>query len=283
MTFELLKTFLEVVKTRHFGKAAENLFLTQSAVSFRIRQLEETVGAQLFTRQRNNILLTAAGERLVPHAENILAAWQLALHDVGVSDPFKLQLTLGGTSNVWDGFLQPLLLKIANSFPDLYLRTEISSTQELVSSLLSGRLDIGVVFDPPRIAQLESARIGSIELVLCSSYPEVADLQGIAETEYVFVDWGTAFNMHQAKHFPAPSTPTLHTQQSKIALDFILAKGGTAFLPRAMIEPYLRDKSLFLVPRTECFERDVYVLYTADSERLQSLTPVIEMLQNFRQ
>ncbi|SUC17946.1 transcriptional regulator HdfR [Proteus mirabilis] len=44
MDTELLKTFLEVSKTRHFGRAAESLYLTQSAVSFRIRQLETQLG-----------------------------------------------------------------------------------------------------------------------------------------------------------------------------------------------------------------------------------------------
>ena len=50
---ELLKTFLEVSRTRHFGRAAEALYLTQSAVSFRIRQLENQLGVNLFTRHRN--------------------------------------------------------------------------------------------------------------------------------------------------------------------------------------------------------------------------------------
>ncbi|MEI4270070.1 MAG: LysR family transcriptional regulator, partial [Candidatus Dasytiphilus stammeri] len=60
---ELLKTFLEVSRTLHFGKAAELLYLTQSAVSFRIRQLENQLGVILFTRHRNKIRLTAAGIR----------------------------------------------------------------------------------------------------------------------------------------------------------------------------------------------------------------------------
>lgn len=59
---ELLKTFPEVSRTRHFGRAAEALYLTQSAVSFRIRQLENQLGVNLFTRHRNNIRLTTAGE-----------------------------------------------------------------------------------------------------------------------------------------------------------------------------------------------------------------------------
>ena len=72
MDTDLLRTFIEVSKTRHFGRAAETLYLTQSAVSFRIRQLEQQLGVTLFARHRNNIQLTLAGERLYPYAEAIL-------------------------------------------------------------------------------------------------------------------------------------------------------------------------------------------------------------------
>lgn len=70
MDTELLKTFPEVSRTRHFGRAAEALYLTQSAVSFRIRQLENQLGVNLFTRHRNNIRLTTAGAP--PYAETLM-------------------------------------------------------------------------------------------------------------------------------------------------------------------------------------------------------------------
>jgi DNA-binding transcriptional LysR family regulator len=79
---ELLKTFLEVSRTRHFGRAAEALYLTQSAVSFRIRQLENQLGVNLFTRHRNNIRLTPAGEKLLPYAETLMNTWQAARKEV---------------------------------------------------------------------------------------------------------------------------------------------------------------------------------------------------------
>ena len=84
MDIELLKTFLEVRRTRHFGKAAENLFLTQAAVSARIRQLERLLGVKLFIRSRNNIQLTSEGERLVGHAQTVLLAWSRARQELAL-------------------------------------------------------------------------------------------------------------------------------------------------------------------------------------------------------
>ncbi|MGL5484955.1 MAG: LysR family transcriptional regulator, partial [Shewanella sp.] len=85
MDTDLLKTFLEVSRTRHFGKAAENLYLTRSAVSFRVKQLESILGVALFERQRNNIQPTPAGERMLGHAEAVLTAWERAKQDVSLS------------------------------------------------------------------------------------------------------------------------------------------------------------------------------------------------------
>lgn len=279
MNTELLRTFLEVSKTRHFGKAAENLYLTQSAVSFRIRQLEETLGVKLFMRQRNNILLTPSGERLVVHAENILASWQLALQDIGVSEARSLQLTLGSTANLWDTFLQSILPQLAVSFPGLYMRTEINTSQDLIRSLLGGRLDIAVILDPPKISELAASRIGRIELVLCTNKADT-QLLNIPEIGHIFVDWGTAFNLQQAKLFHDPVAPVLHTAQSHIALEFLLSHGGAAFLPKPLIQPHLENGRLFLIPEIESINRDVYAVHTRDSDRALELAPIIEMLES---
>lgn len=94
MDTELLKTFLEVQKTRHFGKAAEHLYLTQSAVSFRIRQLEQSLGVALFSRHRNNIQLTEAGELLLPHAEAVISALQAAKTQLQQQSSLPQRLTV---------------------------------------------------------------------------------------------------------------------------------------------------------------------------------------------
>ena len=109
MDIELLKTFLEVNRTKHFGKAAENLYLTQAAVSARIKQLEAHIGNPLFTRYRNNLQLTSIGDRLVKHAETILIAWDQALADTQLKDNQRKVLVLGASSGLWDLLLQDAL------------------------------------------------------------------------------------------------------------------------------------------------------------------------------
>ncbi|WP_086929427.1 LysR family transcriptional regulator [Agarilytica rhodophyticola] len=278
MNTDLLRTFLEVAKTRHFGHSAENLYLTQSAVSSRIKQLEAMIGVPVFTRQRNNILLTTAGERLLPHAESLLASWQLAVQEVGVPTKKNAQLSLGGTSNLWDTFLQSLLPKLAIKFPNLYMRTEINNSQHLVRSLLGGRVDIFATLDPPANNDFEAEVIGDLELIMVCNHAG-KQIEDIPNLGYVFVDWGTAFNIQQARLFTEPVAPILHTAQSRIALEFILSHRGAAYLPRALVQSYLDDQNLFQV--SDCLEvkQEVFAVYIKGSDTSLSLGPIINFLK----
>lgn len=278
MNTELLRTFLEVAKTRHFGHAAENLYLTQSAVSSRIKQLEDTMGVRIFTRRRNNILLTPAGERLLPHAENLMASWQLAVQEVGIPKQQNMQLALGGTSNLWDTFLQSVLPKLAAHFPNLYIRTEINQSQHLVRSLLGGRVDVFVVLDAPTNIDIDSKRIGQLELIMVCNIANQT-LEDVPSFGHVFVDWGTAFNLLQARLFAEPVAPILHTGQSHIALEFILSHQGAAYLPRALVEPYLSEGHLFQVNETMEIQQDVHLVYTKGADKSLSLGPIIRLME----
>ena len=95
MDTELLETFLEVRKSRHFGNAADRLFVTQAAVSARIKLLERQLNCSLFLRERGNLRTTPEGERLVAHAGFHLlvvhqgdAAWNEAVKDLFEGRPF---------------------------------------------------------------------------------------------------------------------------------------------------------------------------------------------------
>lgn len=277
MDIGLLRTFLEVSKTRHFGKAAENLCLTQSAVSFRIRQLEDLVGLPLFSRQRNNIMLTIAGERLIPHAENILVSWQVALQDVGLPEKQDMLLSLGGISNLWGTFLQSTIPKLAGEFPQISIRTEINSHLELTRALIARRLDIAIVLDPPNMTELKATKIGQLELVLVTDKAG-AKFNDINELGYIFVDWGTTFNLKHAKLFKKPVAPILHTEQSQIALEFLLTNGGAAFLPHSQVENYLVEERLNLVQGVRPVKRSVYAVYGRSVPDHLNIKPIIDLL-----
>ena len=109
MKIELLTTFLEVSRTLHFRIASENLFITQSAVSARIKLLESDLGVLLFDRSQKHLKLTAEGNRLIKHANELIFMWQKTKQDVGIAlieNLFSLYQYFFSVTNVMHGGLK---------------------------------------------------------------------------------------------------------------------------------------------------------------------------------
>ncbi|MFY8273475.1 LysR family transcriptional regulator [Pseudoalteromonas sp. SSDWG2] len=278
MDIDLLKTFIEVASTRHFGRAAENLYITQSAVSFRIRQLEQSLGVNLFLRQRNNIQLTPPGERLLPHAKMIVTGVQRAKQDVALADNMRRQLMLTGTANIWDAFLQTGIANVVSAMPGISLVAEVKNQQESTRLLLERTLDLAVLFDLPKVDELCVEQICTLDIIPLSSYAD-ATAESFFDNQYVFVDWGTAFSLWHARHFTNAPPPYFRTSTGRIALELILRCGGSAFVPRVQAQQYLDSGELFLVEGVPQTSRDIFIAFHKDNEQKDLIEKLQHQLQ----
>jgi DNA-binding transcriptional LysR family regulator len=281
MDIDLLKTFLEVTHTRHFGKAAENLYLTQAAVSARIKQLEMLLDVALFSRYRNNLQLTVSGERLVKHAESVLLAWDLAKQDVALTKEHKTVLSLGATSGLWDLLMMVVLQEIHVVLPDLALRADACSHDQLTRMLLERTLDLGLLYEPAKASELTSVPVSQAELFLVSTDASKTASECMA-TDYVAVDWGYTFDMTFRKNFPSAVLPILHTTQARIALEFIQNNGGSAYLPYRMVAHGL-GRSFFVVDDAPMVPRAIYACFRKDSEKKQVIENAMTIVQSLSQ
>jgi DNA-binding transcriptional LysR family regulator len=275
---ELLKTFLEVCNTRHFGKAAENLYVTQAAVSSRIKQLESRLGLELFSRLRNNIKLTPAGERLIPHAEAVLNTWQRAFQEVAITQKQNTQLALGGSPNVWDLMLQNSLYELKLSKPELAIRAEVLSHTVVTRQLLERSLDLALVFDSPKVDEIITVKLFQLPLELVSTKDNL-NISDITSVGYIMLDWGTLFSIQHAKLCKQLPPPTLHTNIARVALDYMLQAGGAAYLPTRLVEPYIKNKQLFRVNDAPDMHRDVFASYHKDNVKTDLMEEVVALFK----
>ncbi|KDM90785.1 HTH-type transcriptional regulator HdfR [Photobacterium galatheae] len=277
MDTELLKTFLEVTKTRHFGRAADNLYLTQSAVSFRIRQLESQLGNALFSRQRGNVHLTAAGERLQPYAEAILQTWSRARQDVALSDSCNNQITLGASALVWefDG-ISDWISRIYGAIPDLALRLETVSRQGLAKQILNKSIDVVITSEPPKIDNLIVHKVREYQLQLVCHQPD-CDMAGVKELPLVYLDWGTRFAVEHSRIYELQKTPILHTHSSKMALEHLLNNGGVGYLPSPVIAHSVEAGELYVVKNAPVMEQTLYLIWRDDNEKIELLDRLLDV------
>jgi len=277
MDIDLLRTFLEVHRTRHFGRAADRLFITQSAVSARIRLLEEDLGAALFTRARNNIDLTPAGRRFLRHAESILNAWNRARQDTLLAEADRVPLAVGGTFSLWDILLQEWVGILTKRLPQVALLAEAHGADALLRRLLDGYLDIAFLFEPPAIGEVVVREVGNIDLVLVSTRPRLKLDEAMGEG-YVQVDWGPSFATAHARHFPGAPTPRLRAGLGRIALNHLLGHGGAAYLAEQMVREHVQARRLHLVADAPHIERRAYAVHLEAIERRSLIEEVLGLL-----
>lgn len=264
---ELLRTFLEVGKTRHFGRAAESLYLTQSAVSFRIRQLESQLGSPLFSRQRGNVHLTPAGERLLPYAESILQTWGRARQDVLLSENYMEQIAIGASSSVWElSGISDWINDSHNTLPEIAFRMESVSRQDIVRALLEKSIDMALIGDPPKVEGFNLKHVSSFEFKLVSTMPNTkfSDLPNIP---LAYLDWSTRFSIEHARIVELQKTPIMHASSSSVIVKFLTSNSGMAYLPEPVVSKSIDNGQLFIVDEAPAMEQSLYLCWNENNQK----------------
>ncbi len=277
MDVDLLKTFVEVYHTRHFARAADNLFITPSAVSARIRQLETQLGTALFVRERNNIQLTSAGERFLGHARSMLKAWAQARYEVAVNADARPNLTILAVPGLWDGIRLDWLRGLHDENLGMSLRIETLNSSQIATRLQQNGADVGLMLEPTVGPELQLQQLGQLELSLVSTTPGQSPVEAISD-RYALVDWNTSFHAQHANAFADAPAPRIWVSTGRIAYDLLLTMGGAAYLPRAMVES-AQGGRLHTVASAPRIALRVYAAYPIWSEREALVRQVLEAVK----
>lgn len=144
-----LQVFHSVARLMSFTKAAEALHMTQPAVTFQVRQLEEQFNTRLFDRGRNCIDLTDAGKRVFEYADRIFALY--AEMERGVREltgDISGSLTIGASTTIAEYMLPTLLGDFKKRYPEIAIHLKVSNSEGIVSLVERNAIDLGVVEAP---------------------------------------------------------------------------------------------------------------------------------------
>ena len=269
MDSELLKTFLEVSRTRHFGRAAETLYLTQSAVSFRIRQLENQLGVNLFTRHRNNIRLTTAGERLLPYAENLMNTWQTAKKEVSLTAQHN-QLSIGASASLWECMLTPWLSSLYQQNNNSQYEARIAARQSFVKQLHDRRLDLLLTTEAPKMDEFTSQLLGYFDLALYAGSPECRR----DSLTYLRIEWGADFQQYESEFMRGDNIPILTTSSAIMACQLIPELNGYAFLP---VEWAQKQANIYPVTDSGIISRPLYAIWLQNTDKQNIIKSLLKM------
>ena len=144
-----LQVFYTVARLLSFTKAADSLHMTQPAVTFQIRQLEEYFNTRLFDRTHNKISLTEAGQEVFAYAERIISLYNEMDNQVRklTGDVIGV-LVIGASTTIAEYRIPTLLGDFQQKFPDVKLRLKVSNTVGIVHMVENNEIDVGIVEAP---------------------------------------------------------------------------------------------------------------------------------------
>jgi DNA-binding transcriptional LysR family regulator len=149
MEFRQLTYFLTSVQTLSFRKAAELCFVAQPALSRQIAALEEELGVSLFTRAKQRITLTAAGNEFAIYARNALEQLQQGQQAmVNMQEGVEGTITLGCVEPLATAFLPAIFHSFHQRYPGVRFNVRVLRTDDMMTLIEHEELDLGLIFDP---------------------------------------------------------------------------------------------------------------------------------------
>ncbi|MGH9598449.1 MAG: LysR substrate-binding domain-containing protein [Terracidiphilus sp.] len=278
-----LVVFRTVAAEMSFRKAAEELYLTQPAVSLQIKALEEDLGVQLFDRGGTHVKLTAAGHVLLEYAEQVHALLVRAEHEIGaLSGDHAGRLALGASTTIAQYVLPRLLGEFCRENPRVYPTLISGNTEEIVEAIEKQKIALGCIEGPSRSRDVKTEPFLKDELVLIAStaheWAERAriDCADLRTAPMLMRERGSgsrrviemALERHGVKRGALHVAMELDsTEAIKSAVEAGL---GVGFVSRWAIAKDLRLDSSFRIVEVEGLriERDFLVAYAAGPEPL---------------
>lgn len=176
-----LQVFHAVAKQLSFTKAAETLFMTQPAVTFQIKQLEERYNVRLFERGHGRISLTPAGDLVLDYAERILGlSGELETRLAEMGSQMSGPLLIGASTTIAEFILPPILGAFNSLYPDVRAKLTVANSEAIENRVAEHSLDVGLIESQSKIAGLQAEVCCNDELqVICAPGHAFAKLSEI--------------------------------------------------------------------------------------------------------
>lgn len=263
MDISIARTFLEVIKTGSFVGAAANLNLTQTAVSARIRVLEEQLDRPVFIRNKAGAKLTPAGEQFLRFATTLVQVWARAQRAVALPPGRETVVSVGAELSLWNPLLRHWLLWMRRECAEIAIRTQIDTSERLMGQVQDGSLDLAVIYAAPSRPGVIAELLFEEKLVLARTTPTTNPL---TPEDHVQIDWGDEFAASYQATFPDQPNAVLSISYGPLALEYILATGGSGYFRKGFIRTYLEEGRLVLVPGSPEFSYSAYVVHSAKAD-----------------
>jgi len=289
-----LQVFYTVARLLSFTKAAESLHMTQPAVTFQVRQLEEYFNTRLFDRTHNRITLTEVGEQVYEYAKKIFEQYiQMENTVKEMTGEISGVLMIGASTTIAEYLLPVLLGDFKHKYPDVHIRLKVSNTDEIVSMVENNVIDLGVVEAPVgnKSLSVELCRWDQLVAIVPPEHPltshDEVTVRELAAYPYISREEGSGTREVISEYFNQAglSSDDLNIVMelgSPEAIKGAVASGmGVSILSRAAIQ---KDLQLGLIEEIELeppLERPFSFVYQKHKFRLLAIEELLKFLHHY--
>jgi DNA-binding transcriptional LysR family regulator len=242
INLEQLRTFLTVVRMGGVGKAAQALNLTQPAVTTRIRNLEQSLSADLFDRTGTGLRLTKRGELLLRHAEQFEQLGELVARDVIDPQGTEGHLRLGVSETVAQCWLPEFIARLHDEFPKLEIEINVDISSNLRAGILDREIDLAVLLGPISEYSVDNVELPGFDLAWYRTANEGASDAGFFDRPVITYARNTRpYRELKAELFQreGPGIPLFPSSSLSACFRLVETGLGVAALPRALGASYV--------------------------------------------
>ena len=284
-----LQVFYTVAKQLSFTKAAEQLFMTQPAVTFQVKQLEEQYSTRLFERNHGRIALTPAGRIVMDYAERVLALnEEMDTRVAELTGAVTGPLLLGASMTIAEYILPKILGEFKAEHPEVQTHLTVANSETIVSRVADHALDVGLIESPSYLATLQNEICCDDELVvMCAPEHPLAKRKTVRAQELAALPWvrrevgsGTrefTDNYLRECGVTPEDLEVIMELGSPEAIKGVVETGiAIAVLSRATVVKELVLGSLVAVPLTPRLIRTLSLVHPKERFRSKLLTTFVE-------
>ena len=284
-----LQVFYTVAKQLSFTKAAEQLFMTQPAVTFQVKQLEEHFNTRLFERSHGKIALTPAGTMALEYAERILAmSEEMDTRIADLTGTVAGPLLLGASTTIAEFILPHILGEFKARHPEVQAHMMVANSETIVNRVADHTIDIGLIESPSFLSSLQNEVCCDDELVLiCAPDHALAKnktvrAQDIAAVPMVRREPGSGTREFTDNYFrqcgvPPEDLNLFMELGSPEAMKGVVETGiAVAIVSRATIAKELKLGSVVAVPLAPRLMRTLSVVHPKEKFRSRLLTTFVD-------
>lgn len=257
ITARQLEAFVAIATTRSVRAAAEQLHLTQPAVSMTLAELERQLDTPLFDRERGRLHLNNRGRELLPKAQEILVRMRdLQQHTGGQAQQLTGELRLGASNTVGNYLVGALLGNFVEVHAEVAVRLTVANTGAVVAGVFDHSLDLGCVEGPVTHPQLEVRPWREDRLVVCARPDHVLAkrrrlrAQDFSDTRWILREPGSATRALSERALSAMpgGQVVMELGQVEAIKQAVIAGLGIACLPAAAVDDAVAAGRLVVLP-----------------------------------